>query len=116
MTERCGTTGYMAPEVLSLLVGKEGYTTVVDVWGFGMVLFEMITGKVCALFLTQCRLLFIHFQMYFDEHTPVKQIEFKNKMMPFIIHDQIIDLIEDKEASQLLHSVSTIHFSCAVSR
>ena len=53
--------------------------------------------------------------MYFDEHTSLKQIEFKNKMMPFLIHDQIIDLIEDKEASQLLHSVSGTYLSfCAV--
>lgn len=49
MTEKCGTPGYMAPEVLSLRVAKEGYTTAVDVWGFGMVLFEMITGKVRIL-------------------------------------------------------------------
>ena len=60
MTDKCGTPGYMAPEVLSLRVGKEGYTTVVDIWGFGIVLFEMITGKVC-IFLTLCGLRLIYF-------------------------------------------------------
>jgi len=36
-----GTPGYMAPEILS--PSKEGYSFAVDVWSFGMVLYELMT-------------------------------------------------------------------------
>ncbi|KZP06000.1 Pkinase-domain-containing protein, partial [Athelia psychrophila] len=41
MTRGCGSTGYMAPEVLSPRRKREGYTGAVDVWGYGMILAEM---------------------------------------------------------------------------
>jgi len=38
----CGTPYYVAPE---MLVGKKGYTRMVDWWSLGIVIFEMISGK-----------------------------------------------------------------------
>ncbi len=37
----CGTVGYTAPEVLS---GKCGYSFSADLWSFGIVLLELMTG------------------------------------------------------------------------
>jgi serine/threonine protein kinase len=48
MTERCGTAGYIAPEVKpkNTLVGPE-----IDMWAFGVMLYEMCTAykptKLC---------------------------------------------------------------------
>ena len=36
----CGTRYYYAPEMIQ----KKGYTTKVDVWAFGVILYEMYTG------------------------------------------------------------------------
>ena len=36
----CGTFGYLAPEVL---LGK-GYSFEVDIWSFGILLYELLTG------------------------------------------------------------------------
>ncbi|KAJ1416197.1 kinase-like domain-containing protein [Ochromonadaceae sp. CCMP2298] len=41
LKERCGTNGYIAPEVFSQAYGPQ-----VDVWGLGCVLFELLTGEV----------------------------------------------------------------------
>lgn len=46
MYEAIGTPGYMAPEVLSDTVTQDGYTRSVDQWGFGAIIWEMITGRV----------------------------------------------------------------------
>lgn len=43
MDEFCGTPGYFAPEILEL----SEYTPAIDTWGFGIILFELYTGKVC---------------------------------------------------------------------
>ncbi|KAF7974242.1 hypothetical protein HWV62_13132 [Athelia sp. TMB] len=42
MHERCGTMGYLAPEVISDQIAARGYTSSVDVWGFGMLVYEML--------------------------------------------------------------------------
>ena len=48
MTERCGTGGYIAPEIApkNTLIGPE-----IDMWAFGVMLYEMCTAykptKLC---------------------------------------------------------------------
>ena len=48
MTERCGTSGYIAPEIgaKNTLIGPE-----IDMWAFGIMLYEMCTAykptKLC---------------------------------------------------------------------
>mmetsp|Transcript_31080 Transcript_31080/g.92302 ORF Transcript_31080/g.92302 Transcript_31080/m.92302 type:complete len:381 (-) Transcript_31080:593-1735(-) len=42
MTRRCGTEGYMAPE----LVRKHGYTSVADMWSVGVVAHALLTGDL----------------------------------------------------------------------
>jgi len=44
----CGTPDYLAPEVLL----KEEYSFAVDWWGLGVLLFEMLSGKVARLSLS----------------------------------------------------------------
>jgi len=41
MTDRCGTSGYIAPEICpkNTLVGPE-----IDMWSFGVMLYEMCTA------------------------------------------------------------------------
>jgi Protein kinase domain len=46
MTEPLGTAGYLAPEILDHHLPTVGYSSAVDVWGFGMILLEMLLGKV----------------------------------------------------------------------
>ena len=40
----CGTVGYTAPEVL--MGQSEGYSFPVDIWSFGVLLCELIQGKL----------------------------------------------------------------------
>ncbi|CAE7350539.1 CPK2 [Symbiodinium sp. CCMP2592] len=40
MTQRCGSPGYMAPEVV-----RGGYTELCDLWSMGVVFYQMATGK-----------------------------------------------------------------------
>ena len=42
MHDVCGTPGYTAPE----MVEHDEYGLALDIWGFGIILFEMYTGKV----------------------------------------------------------------------
>jgi len=48
MTERCGTSGYIAPEIgaKNTIIGPE-----IDMWAFGIMLYEMCTAykptKLC---------------------------------------------------------------------
>lgn len=37
----CGTIGYTAPEVIS---GSSGYSFPVDIWSFGIMIVELLTG------------------------------------------------------------------------
>jgi serine/threonine protein kinase len=46
MTEPLGTAGYIAPEILERHLATTGYSNAVDVWGFGMILLEMLLGRV----------------------------------------------------------------------
>ena len=39
----CGTIGYMAPE---LLVGEGEYDEKVDIWSLGVILYNLVTGKM----------------------------------------------------------------------
>jgi serine/threonine protein kinase len=50
MTEPLGTAGYFAPEILDHHLPTVGYTSAVDVWGYGLILFEMLIGRVCCFF------------------------------------------------------------------
>ncbi|KZP16086.1 kinase-like protein, partial [Athelia psychrophila] len=45
MYEQCGTTGYMPPEVISDQVQAQGYTSSADIWGYGMIIYEMLIGR-----------------------------------------------------------------------
>lgn len=49
MYEDVGTPGYFAPEFFHLPEG-EGYTSAIDTWGFGVILYEAYTGKVCSFY------------------------------------------------------------------
>ena len=40
-TTNCGTIGYTAPEVLA---GQTGYSFPADIWSYGVLLFELLTG------------------------------------------------------------------------
>jgi serine/threonine protein kinase len=46
MTEPLGTAGYLAPEILDHHLPTAGYSSAVDIWGYGMILLEMLLGKV----------------------------------------------------------------------
>ena len=46
MTDPVGTAGYLAPEILDHHRRTTGYSSSVDVWGYGMILLEMLLGKV----------------------------------------------------------------------
>lgn len=38
--------GYLAPELMSHRPTSDAYKSSVDIWGFGMIVFELLTGKV----------------------------------------------------------------------
>jgi len=40
----CGSTTYLAPEVISQKTREKGYTRAVDWWSFGVMMYEMLTG------------------------------------------------------------------------
>lgn len=46
MHQAMGTCGYIAPEMFDEHIGEIGYTSAVDTWAFGVILFEMFLGKV----------------------------------------------------------------------
>jgi serine/threonine protein kinase len=46
MTEPLGTAGYIAPEMLDHHLPTVGYSHSIDVWGYGIILLEMLIGKV----------------------------------------------------------------------
>jgi serine/threonine protein kinase len=46
MTEPLGTAGYFAPEILDHHLATAGYSSAIDVWGYGMILLELLLGKV----------------------------------------------------------------------
>ncbi|KZP05907.1 kinase-like protein [Athelia psychrophila] len=80
MHDTVGTTGYHAPEVL----GKYAYDHRVDMWGFGIILFELYTGKDCITGNTK------------DE------IRHKTKWAPMTIQDTITAEIDDPALVELL--------------
>lgn len=43
--KRCGTPGFVAPEVLKYKEGEEMYTTKCDIFSAGVILYILITGK-----------------------------------------------------------------------
>ena len=40
-TTNCGTLGYTAPEVIA---GQSGYSFPADIWSYGILIFELLTG------------------------------------------------------------------------
>ncbi|XP_002975238.2 calcium-dependent protein kinase 19 [Selaginella moellendorffii] len=44
MAECCGTGKYLAPEVIAIKFGKSSYTEAVDVWGLGLIAYELLRG------------------------------------------------------------------------
>lgn len=45
MFRRVGTANYLAPEMLNKDMKQVGYTRSVDLWAYGCVVYEMLTGK-----------------------------------------------------------------------
>jgi serine/threonine protein kinase len=45
-----GTPGYMAPEVLFSHLAGDGSSYAIDIWGFGMILLELLLGEVRSSF------------------------------------------------------------------
>ncbi|KAI5838276.1 kinase-like domain-containing protein, partial [Morchella snyderi] len=41
---RCGTDGYLAPELLGIFPGQETYTHALDIWSLGSMVYEMCTS------------------------------------------------------------------------
>ena len=46
LKDKCGTPVYMAPEMISKQVKREGYSHSVDVWAAGVILYVMIYGQM----------------------------------------------------------------------
>lgn len=86
MFERWGTDGYLAPEVLAETCFTEGYTGAVDIWGYGIMLYEMLLGRRSV-----------------TANTPEGQI-FMNTQLADVIHADI-DRRVDEVAADLLHTI-----------
>ncbi|KIM80012.1 hypothetical protein PILCRDRAFT_541998 [Piloderma croceum F 1598] len=87
MTEPLGTAGYLAPEILDHHLPTVGYSSAVDIWGYGMILLEMLLGK-----------------RYIEEDGLVAR-EYMNRRLPFVVHDDIDRMVKDHTAADLLHMV-----------
>lgn len=85
MSECLGTYGYYAPEVM----GARGYTDAVDIWGYGIILCEMLLGERCC------------------NGTTSENQMFLNMELPNSIHQDIDTCIgeSDKVAADLLHHI-----------
>ncbi|KZP24131.1 kinase-like protein [Athelia psychrophila] len=80
MTGIRGTYGYMAPEILEGVA----YTPAVDVWGFGIILFELYTGKRCIPGDTE------------------EEARIMNTEMPYTMHERIPVEIDDPKLAEVL--------------
>lgn len=89
MFERWGTNGYFAPELIPHTCITEGYTGAVDVWGYGIILYEILLGKRCV-----------------NANTPEGQT-YMNQQLAKHIHDDIDRFIGKNDAvtADLLHKI-----------
>ncbi|KAF7986669.1 hypothetical protein HWV62_26518 [Athelia sp. TMB] len=87
MFERWGTDGYLAPEVLAETCFTEGYTGAVDIWGYGIMLYEMLLGRRSV-----------------TANTPEGQI-FMNTQLADVIHGDIDRRVDDEVVADLLHTI-----------
>lgn len=87
LIESFPATGFLAPEMVSARRTKYGYDATSDVWAFGMVVLDMITGQVNA------------------SEVSSDALERYNLMMPFVVHNLIDAFVDDELASDLLHAI-----------
>ncbi|KAF7981039.1 hypothetical protein HWV62_35488 [Athelia sp. TMB] len=80
MHDVCGTPGYTAPEMIE----RDEYGLAVDIWGFGIILFEMYTGKPCMTGNT------------------TEEIRRVNAEMSWKMRQYIIEEIHDQELAEVL--------------
>lgn len=99
MFESWGTFGYLAPEILADTLASEGYTGAIDIWGYGIILYEMLLGKRCI-----------------DANTLDGQ-ELMNRQLPDFIHDDIDTHVwkKDKIVADLLHKILQLDASSRLS-
>ena len=87
LTESLPATGFLAPEMVSARCTKYGYDGTSDVWAFGMVMLDMITGQVNV------------------SAVGSDDLERYNLTMPYVVHNLIDTFVDDVLASDLLHSI-----------
>lgn len=87
LTEGFPATGFLAPEMVSARRTKYGYDGTSDVWAFGMVMLDMITGQVNVSAVSS------------------EDLERYNLMIPYVVHNLIDAFVDDALASDLLHSI-----------